>query len=384
MDHLSYIEVNVVCMVLLFIVFLRQFSNRSIVTISQIHMKNLILTTGILCVADILAITCRGQFFGGARIIIQLSNLVYIESMPIISMLWLKYVCSKIGENMTKAKNILILIPLLLFSLIAISNPFTNILFSINDKNLYVRGPGIFLHWVVSWAYLVVSAIISHRAVKLAQSWNKKNELRPLLVFIVCPTICCMIQMLVYGISAIQVGVTLSIVLINFRLLENRISVDELTAINNRKEMSVYVDRLINRFKPVNICAIMIDINGFKQINDTLGHNVGDEALQDVSTALKSVCDKFGGRLFLCRYGGDEFVIVAKDVDEQRITELKACLKGEVKDIAIRLNRPYELNISVGVAQKLCNSYEEFVDCLDIADDAMYHEKGKTKKRFVI
>lgn len=384
MDHLSYIEVNVVCALLLFIVFLRQFSNRSIVTLAQIYMKNLILTSCILCVSDILAMACRGQMFDGARIIIQLSNLVYIESMPVISMLWLKYVCAKTGIMLSKIKNALVLTPLLLFSLVAISNPFTSFLFSIDENNRYVRGTGVFIHWIVSWAYLIVAAVISHKAVKSAQSWRKKNEYKPLLIFIVCPTICCVIQMLVYGISAIQVGITLSIVLVNFRLLENRISVDELTGINNRKEMSVYVDRLINRYKPVSICALMIDVNGFKQINDTLGHNVGDEALQAVASALKNVCDRFSEHMFLCRYGGDEFVIIVKDIDAERVAELKNNLKSEVKAVAGAYNRPYELSISVGYNAAVCENYEDFADCIKLADEAMYLEKGKAKRRFVI
>lgn len=376
MDHLSYIEINVVCMLLLGIIMHKQFVNRSIISSAQIYMKRLILASCILCASDILAVICRGQMFPGARILIEVSNLIYFVAMPLISMFWLEYVCAKVGKVLSNTSKAVLIAPVILFGVVAATNPFTQFLFSIDDTNRYVRGPGVFLHWIVSWSYLLIAGAVSYIAYKSAQSWSKRSQCRPLLIFIIAPTICCTIQMLVYGISAVQVGITLSIVLVNFQLLDNRVSIDELTGINNRKEMITYVDRTINKHKPVSLNVIMIDINRFKQINDTLGHNVGDNALQDVATALKKVCEQSSEHMFLCRFGGDEFVIVSRNIDPANMEQLHSTLKESVSSIA---NRPYQLSISVGNAAQVCENMADFESCLKQADASMYAEKQKFK-----
>lgn len=382
MEHLSYIELNVVCIILLGIVLFRQFNNRSIISSSKIYMNCLILTSCVLCVSDIFAIMFRGQTFSGARILIELSNLIYLESMPIISMFWLKYVLVKTGKKISKSKNVLLIIPIILFTIIAVSNPFTQMLFSIDQNNLYARGPGIFLHWIISWFYLLLAGIISYRAYKLAQSWNKKSQYRPLLIFIIFPAIGCFIQMLIYGISVVQAGIALSIVLINFQNQDNRISMDELTGINNRREMNTYVDRIINRYKSVQLNIFMIDINNFKKINDTFGHTSGDEALLDVATALKKVCENSADPLFLCRYGGDEFVIISRDIDEVHLEDIKSLLQSEIRNTSAATNRPYKLSISIGFAVGICESMADFENLINKADEAMYIEKEAFKASF--
>lgn len=379
MEHSSYVELNIVCMLFLGIIYVRLFNNRSIISSSQIYMKRLILTSCILCASDIVAVLCRGQFFAGARVFIEISNLIYFEAMPMISLFWLKYVFARLGKPIKGKKNVLVLAPLIVFTAFAVTNPLTNFLFSIDESNLYVRGSGVFIHWIISWIYLVAAAYVSHKEYKIAQSWNRKNECRPLLIFIVFPTIGCLIQMMVYGISAVQVGITLSIFLVNFQMQDNRISIDELTGINNRKEMRLYVDRLINRYKHIELSVIMIDVNRFKQINDTYGHSTGDEALRDVANALKRVCEKHSEHMFLCRYGGDEFVIVRRGASKDAFGELKTALENEVLNVSIEKSRPYDLSISVGNATKACTSMVDFEKCIKLADEAMYVEKKQTK-----
>ncbi|MFR0979352.1 MAG: GGDEF domain-containing protein [Holdemania filiformis] len=72
----------------------------------------------------------------------------------------------------------------------------------------------------------------------------------------------------------------------------------------------------------ISICCIELDMNGLKQVNDTLGHAAGDRALREIASALKTV--------FLCRQpdsvfrvGGDEFCVLLSDVDKAEAT---ACL----------------------------------------------------------
>ena len=106
------------------------------------------------------------------------------------------------------------------------------------------------------------------------------------------------------------------------RDLEELATTDALTGLPNRlwlnKEIADAVDEalLLDR----KIALLVLDMDGFKKINDTLGHTIGDEALSEVATRLKRVCTS---NTTVARLGGDEFCIVIRDVaDREHAAEL--------------------------------------------------------------
>lgn len=372
MQFSCYIEVNVICLVLLAIMYGRVRQNRSIVSTSQIIMRRLITAMWALCLSDVVAVVCRGRFFPGARIVIQLSNLVYLEMMPLISMFWFFYVCNRIGKELNKRQVFLSQIPLVIFTICAIANPFNHFLFTIDSSNLYTRGPGVFLHWIISWFYLLYAGVLSAKAIRTAPNWARRNEYLPLLYFLILPTIGCVAQMIFYGVTSVAAGITLSIILISLQSQDNQISVDELTGINNRKAMRRFVDNLVHKSTPPQLTVMMIDINKFKQINDTLGHSVGDMALCETANILRQVCGKSKERLFLSRYGGDEFVIIGQHVSNDSAEALVSMLHESFSDFSKEQQKPYTLNISIGYAIGSCEDYLQFEQLLKTADESMY------------
>lgn len=381
MQFSCYIEVNIICLILSGIVYgsLRQI--RSINSTPQMLMRWIIVALWFLCYSDIMAVLCRGRFFPGARICIELSNLIYLEMMPIISMLWLAYVCNRIGKQVSEKLFVLQLLPLILFTLVAIVNPFTNFLFKIDEYNRYSRGPGVFLHWIVSWFYLLYAGILSIQAIRSTTNWIRKREYKPLLYFLVLPTIGCVTQMMFYGITAVQVGITLSIVLISMQSQDNQITIDELTGINNRKAMRRFVDNMIHRVLPPNLMVMMIDVNEFKKINDTLGHSVGDIALCDTANILKGVCGKTKSQLFLSRYGGDEFVMIGREMDEEAIQNLVETIRQDALKFTKTEQKLYAIELSIGYTSGKCKTHDEFDEMLSQADEAMYADKMRYKHR---
>ena len=121
----------------------------------------------------------------------------------------------------------------------------------------------------------------------------------------------------------------------------------------------------------------MIDINNFKEINDGFGHLVGDCALIDAATVIRTACDSSPKKLFCCRYGGDEFLIVGIDFNGEEIEELKAKIAEHLK-IADR--RPYRLSFSLGVANGACSDRAKAEMLIVKADKAMYAEKRRFKE----
>lgn len=379
MQFSGYIEVNLISLILSYIVYARLRQDRRIHSTAQILMQRLLIALWLLCISDVVAMLARGRFFPGARAVIEISNLVYLEMMPVISMIWLLYVFNRTGKMVSQKQTCLLFVPLIAFSLLDLTNPWTNLLFRIDESNLYVRGPGVFLHWIAAWFYLLYAGVLSLHAVVKAPNWVKRNEYRPLLYFLVLPAIGCIAQMAIYGVTSVQVGITLSIVLISMQGQDNQISADELTGINNRKAMRRFVDNTVHKNNPPALTVLMLDINKFKKINDTLGHAVGDAALKDVASVLREVCGRNKKNLFLSRYGGDEFVIIGKGITEEETVQLAQELREEVAAFSQRAKRPYELSISVGYSSGSCEDYDQFTSCLHRADDAMYEEKKNSR-----
>ena len=155
---------------------------------------------------------------------------------------------------------------------------------------------------------------------------------------------------------------------------EQLISTDPLTGLNNRNRFETYMLSLFsNMDQAKDVYLLMMDADGFKQINDHHGHVEGDHALQVISTVLKDVCSASGG--FIARYGGDEFVVLQKATEEQEIIDLCAAINDELA----RAEVPYPLQMSIGYA-RVGDGVDTWQDLLRAADTELYRVKHEKKK----
>lgn len=148
------------------------------------------------------------------------------------------------------------------------------------------------------------------------------------------------------------------------------ISTDPLTTLNNRNCLLRYLhQQRESKFSYV----IMIDIDHFKQINDTYGHLEGDHALVTVSQALKRSCERLKIPMFLCRYGGDEFMMIAQTfTPEDVVLVVQQCLQEEIRKRGGSC--PYSIEASVGYASWDGHA-ESFRKSVMTADQKMYEKK---------
>jgi diguanylate cyclase (GGDEF)-like protein len=165
-------------------------------------------------------------------------------------------------------------------------------------------------------------------------------------------------------------GCTLIILFVYLNLQNQLISTDTLTSLNNRNQLERFLQ---HQRDPKDYYVFMVDVDHFKQINDSYGHVEGDKALITVSKALKKACDCLGKSAFLCRYGGDEFLLVMQTgMPGYVVLVIRECLQDEILNRQKTLN--YALEVSVGYASWDGQS-SNFRESVVKADQMMYDNK---------
>lgn len=159
---------------------------------------------------------------------------------------------------------------------------------------------------------------------------------------------------------------------------DKAVSIDFLTGLNNRKELIRYLSRMFDKSSVLdnNLHMIFIDIDDFKKINDTFGHNFGDKALLSLSKCMKK--SAFDKDCFLCRYAGDEFTVVIKEKTLNTVDSFIKTLLDNLEDENKFGSLPFKISLSVGVVG-YSEQYKTLDEFIAAADEAMYLEKQKAK-----
>jgi diguanylate cyclase (GGDEF)-like protein len=150
---------------------------------------------------------------------------------------------------------------------------------------------------------------------------------------------------------------------------------DALTGLKNRMAYMENINNLERNLpKDSRVCVIMIDIDNFKNVNDTMGHKAGDELLKNVATALQKIFFDVGCVVY--RVGGDEFVVIALEVAPEYL-----------KSIIDNINKTKEItelgcSVSAGCSDvDLCEN-NAFERAFARADEKMYIQKTEKKAVF--
>ncbi|MEW5809481.1 MAG: GGDEF domain-containing protein [Actinomycetota bacterium] len=150
---------------------------------------------------------------------------------------------------------------------------------------------------------------------------------------------------------------------------------DPLTELTNRRGLSVSMKRLNERSPAgADLCALLIDVDGFKGVNDTLGHAVGDEVL--IRTARR-IRDSVREDAVVVRWGGEEFLVV------DRIPAAQAGRVAERVRAAVAAPAQPTVTASIGVAAGTASGTDLF-DVITAADAAMYEAKSRGGDRIAI
>jgi two-component system cell cycle response regulator len=159
---------------------------------------------------------------------------------------------------------------------------------------------------------------------------------------------------------------------------------DQLTGLHNRRYMSRHLDTLIgNAAKSTRpIAFVIMDIDHFKSVNDSYGHDIGDEVLREFAGRIAA---NVRGIDLACRYGGEEFVVVMPETDVEFASAVAERLRCSVEKTPFAISRePHQLNvtISIGIAGS-AGSGDTAEKLLHRADQALYRAKREGRNRVV-
>lgn len=174
------------------------------------------------------------------------------------------------------------------------------------------------------------------------------------------------------------IGITMTIIYRQYLLLEKLSLLDHLTGIGNRRMFELDLKREIVRAKRKNtrIVLIFFDLDGFKEVNDTYGHNEGDKVLVQFASGLSAFVRK--GLDFSYRLGGDEFAVLFTDINDTEITDIETKIDERLSSTIFK-KLPHGVSASMGLV--ILEEDETPDGLLKRADETMYRMKQKKNKQ---
>lgn len=178
--------------------------------------------------------------------------------------------------------------------------------------------------------------------------------------------------------TASLIYISLALLIRNYQYAHQNSLQDELTKLPNRRCMLNYINRLLQKTDSPSFAVLNIDINDFKVVNDTLGHEAGDEMLKYVSNKLaKSLrsTDK------VARFGGDEFVVILQKASEAEVVEkIIRHIRRVFQSNRLKW-RGHTLKPVLSIGYTIYNGQKtNIVELLANADLSMYEDKKQTKE----
>ncbi len=316
------------------------------------------------CVADIIAFSVDGRPGSIFKVLSYASsNILFIANVA-IGPLWVLLISLHIYGTISKCQRVFILSISGVILLMMVVNFFVPIIFSIDENNVYARGPWFMIKNILEVVLMADGVIIY--LISLFRSGGIKFY--PVLQFVWPIFICVCLQMFFYGISTIWVGIAVGYTNLMLALQNENIFIDKLTGLYNR----YYLDKILGELKRKRkIAMMMLDMNGFKSINDNFGHSQGDEALVLLADILEKTV---GAEGTVTRFAGDEFVILLNTEKKNVVEKCKAQIKENLDEFNKSSQKNYKLSASIGFG--VFDLSESSVDqILKIIDKRMYEDK---------
>lgn len=330
-------------------------------------LQQMMVTIGIANISDCCVYYLAGSSNIVIKVLVFLSGSGLFLGNVMIGYLWAKFIMVHMNIPFSDIRrNIYRTIGLISIVLLVI-NIFYPLVFSVSDGR-YQRGFAYIIFLIFAAFYILDSLYLYVKRVKK----NGSLKLFPVHIFLIPVILGVVIQAFFVEIAITWTSIAISVAGIMTALKNEIIFTDCLTGLYNRMYLEFIHKRACNK-KDCWVSGIMIDLNGFKQINDNYGHAEGDLALCIVADLLRKSFSEYG---VVTRYAGDEFVIMLNTTDDQLIQKIIESAKKNFVTENEKSDKPYQLSASMGYA--ITNlSNETIDDFMNRIDEQMYQDKMK-------
>ncbi len=375
-----YCEAHVACALLLAVILLKiaRGVNKQA---SQLYLSNLIITLMFYFAAEIFWAVVDGGLLGNTPKLLYLSNMFTYILLSIASYTW--FVVSEVLQRdkfIEDTRNrFFLFIPVIISAILCVSALWTGLVFYVDENGKLVNGKFYVLLVIVPFGYMIAASIKAFSRYFNKDRYADRGIYLMIGVFPSAPIVLGILQAVFWRVPFLCFGAVLAVFYVYTTMLDNLISIDPLTQTNNRNQMYRYLIQKMKAQEPgMNLFLIMVDINRLKDINEAYGHAEGDRAIIRVSGAIKEACQSSRNRLFVSRYGGDEFIIAAEMAYRAEATYLADQIKNELKRATNNDSAIYDTTVNIGIAQYDYQAPVSIQAFIARADSDLYQSKVRT------
>ena len=329
-------------------------------------LLGLLLVSILNCIADIYVFGCDGLPGLKYYYILIIGN-TYLYFYNLIVGIGIIYLIIMHIDHKAKGWHIILFWVLVITeATLLVINFFKPVVFSLDEKNVYHRGP-YYLLFVIIGFVLIFYGYLYYLINKLR---NPSLRYFPVIGFLTPILLGNAIQMQIYGISLLPISFTVAFAAISIALQNECIYFDKLTGVYNRYEMDKVLKGPIIKRK-MRIAALMLDLNDFKSINDNFSHEEGDNALVAFANILAETISADG---IVVRFAGDEFIILIPKFKGDDISEYKKRINAALEKYNETSGKPYKLAAAIG-GRIFDSTKDDMTNLVSQIDALMYSDK---------
>jgi diguanylate cyclase (GGDEF)-like protein len=239
------------------------------------------------------------------------------------------------------------------------------------DGNLFNPGDKYYIRLLLSYCpalFAVYDFLASHTVFR-------KSFLVMMIMLLIFPLVGSTADLVLGSVKLIWPCLTAALLYAYFFIIKSDVRIDSLTGIGNRFSFNEFTDKLSRRTSGESWDIVMIDMDNFKKINDTLGHQEGDNALRDMANIIRN---RIRSSDFAARYGGDEFVLATRM--ENGAANLMRRIQEAVDQHNAKHIRPFKLEISYGHDVYTADGSRKIEEFLAAIDGLMYRHKAEHRR----
>ena len=305
----------------------------------------------------------------------RIGNYVIFAFDPIGYLFSILYVASWVKGSKPRAQKIFLGIAIayaaINFSFVTLSEILKEPWFYTYTDGEYTRGSLFMIRGALNMAYCIVVEVY----VLMYQKFIHPYYRRYIAAFPLIIMLAGFLQVMVSGAAYEYAGTAFASMVLYTYVQSRNLNVDYLTGILNRRGIDQELEASVFLGKDgKNFAAVMIDLDRFKEINDNFGHDVGDDALCNITNLI---CKSFGEKDRAGRFGGDEFLLILNKAKVEDLEEKLKALKANVAAFNQAGSTPYKLYYSTGYAMYGDEPELSPQEFLQKIDALMYKEKEK-------